>query len=247
MSWGTMSDLVMSPLLGLDTEMPCGSNGRVSGYQFEVARAPAGQEASVRVTAPHAATPFGYTGGYTDPTGLVYLINRYYDPQAGQFISVDPDLSQTVQPYGYANGNPVSATDPTGQWACTQTNSWSSTRRCLAYISERQIHNVELGFGLLGGGVGGSLTAAGFAAVRRMALAELCADAIPACMIVGAIFGAIAAYVYWNDYGNGEYLEFAEWRFVTAYISNFTWYGSVTWSAWDGWWIPYAVWLQGIY
>ena len=46
---------VKSPLLGLDTEMPCGSNGRVSGYQFEVARAPAGQEASVRVTAPHAA------------------------------------------------------------------------------------------------------------------------------------------------------------------------------------------------
>jgi YD repeat-containing protein len=27
-----------------------------------------------------ASTPFGYAGGYTDPDGLVYLINRYYDP-----------------------------------------------------------------------------------------------------------------------------------------------------------------------
>jgi RHS repeat-associated protein len=63
-----------------------------------------------------AATPFGYAGGYTDPTGLIYLINRYYDPQTGQFISVDAMVSQTLQPYQYASGNPVSNTDPTGRW-----------------------------------------------------------------------------------------------------------------------------------
>jgi RHS repeat-associated protein len=33
-----------------------------------------------------AVTPFGYT----DTTGLSYLINRYYDRQTGQFLSVDP-------------------------------------------------------------------------------------------------------------------------------------------------------------
>jgi RHS repeat-associated protein len=60
------------------------------------------------------ATPFGFTGGYTDPDGLVYLINRYYDPATGQFMSVDPDLAQTQQPYQYAAGNPVNETDPTG-------------------------------------------------------------------------------------------------------------------------------------
>lgn len=27
-----------------------------------------------------AVTPFGYAGGYTDPDGLLYLLNRYYDP-----------------------------------------------------------------------------------------------------------------------------------------------------------------------
>ena len=55
-----------------------------------------------------ATTPFGYAGGYTDPNGLIYLINRYYDPATGQFISVDPDLSQTHQPYAYTDDNPVS-------------------------------------------------------------------------------------------------------------------------------------------
>jgi RHS repeat-associated protein len=61
-----------------------------------------------------ATTPFGYAGGYTDPDGLIYLLNRYYQPSNGQFSSVDPELSQTMEPYEYAGGNPVSGTDPTG-------------------------------------------------------------------------------------------------------------------------------------
>jgi RHS repeat-associated protein len=63
-----------------------------------------------------AATPFGYAGGYTDQDGLIYLINRYYDPQTGQFTSLDPEVDQTLAPYAYTGGNPVSQTDPTGQW-----------------------------------------------------------------------------------------------------------------------------------
>jgi RHS repeat-associated protein len=59
-------------------------------------------------------TPFGYAGGYTDPTGLIYLLNRYYDPATGQFLSVDPEVRTTLLPYAYAAGNPVSRTDPNG-------------------------------------------------------------------------------------------------------------------------------------
>jgi RHS repeat-associated protein len=59
-------------------------------------------------------TPFGFAGGYTDPTGLIYLIDRYYDPQSGQFTSIDPLVGQTLEPYLYAGDNPVSETDPTG-------------------------------------------------------------------------------------------------------------------------------------
>ena len=61
-------------------------------------------------------TPFGYAGGYTDPTGLLYLVNRYYDPSTGQFLSVDPDVSETGEPYSYADGDPVNGTDPLGMW-----------------------------------------------------------------------------------------------------------------------------------
>jgi RHS repeat-associated protein len=57
----------------------------------------------------------GYAGGYTDPDGLIYLQSRYYDPATGQFISVDPQVSQTDDPYGYADGDPVAETDPTGE------------------------------------------------------------------------------------------------------------------------------------
>ena len=61
-----------------------------------------------------AYTPFGFAGSYTDPDGLLYLINRYYDPGTGQFLSVDPEVSQTDAPYTYASGDPVTEADPTG-------------------------------------------------------------------------------------------------------------------------------------
>ncbi len=62
-------------------------------------------------------TPFGFAGSYTDSTGLIYLINRYYDPATGQFISVDPLVAQTGQPYSYTGGDPVNLTDPSGMYA----------------------------------------------------------------------------------------------------------------------------------
>jgi RHS repeat-associated protein len=71
-----------------------------------------------------AATPFGYAGGYTDVTGLIYLINRYYDPATGQFTSRDPAVSQTQQPYGYASGDPVRVIDPTGM-ASVHPGGWA--------------------------------------------------------------------------------------------------------------------------
>ena len=61
------------------------------------------------------STPFGFAGAYSDPTGLIYLIDRYYDPATGQFLSVDPLLSDSHQPYGYASQDPVMFTDPSGQ------------------------------------------------------------------------------------------------------------------------------------
>jgi hypothetical protein len=39
---------------------------------------------------------------------------RWYDPGTGQFLSVDPDLAETAQPYTYAGDDPVNMRDPSG-------------------------------------------------------------------------------------------------------------------------------------
>lgn len=63
-------------------------------------------------------TPLGYAGEQTDPeSGLQYLRARYYDPATGQFLTRDPLVDQTGQPYAYADGNPTNNTDPTGNIA----------------------------------------------------------------------------------------------------------------------------------
>jgi RHS repeat-associated protein len=63
-------------------------------------------------------TPFGFAGAYTDLSGIVYLIGRYYDPQTGQFLSVDPEVQESLEAFGYAGDDPVDGTDPTGDISC---------------------------------------------------------------------------------------------------------------------------------
>jgi hypothetical protein len=48
--------------------------------------------------------------------GLMYLTNRYYDPETAQFISVDPLVGMTRQAYAYAADDPVNETDPNGDY-----------------------------------------------------------------------------------------------------------------------------------
>ncbi len=43
-----------------------------------------------------------------------YLRARYYDPSTAQFISRDPAVATTRQPYAYVNDNPLNGTDPSG-------------------------------------------------------------------------------------------------------------------------------------
>lgn len=62
----------------------------------------------------------GYTGHEEDPaTGLVYMQQRYYDPQAGRFLSIDPVATTpngaNFNRYGYAKDNPYRYTDPDGR------------------------------------------------------------------------------------------------------------------------------------
>ncbi|MGA6149911.1 RHS repeat-associated core domain-containing protein [Stenotrophomonas sp. NPDC077461] len=66
----------------------------------------------------------GYTGHVMDgETGLVQMQQRYYDPQIGRFLSVDPVTAYSnpvgaFNRYWYANNNPYKFTDPDGRRAC---------------------------------------------------------------------------------------------------------------------------------
>lgn len=70
-------------------------------------------------------TPFCYNGEdgvITDSNGLYFMRARYYDPDIKRFINADTykgDLSNsaTLNNYAYANGNPVTLTDPFGNCA----------------------------------------------------------------------------------------------------------------------------------
>ncbi|MFH8484004.1 RHS repeat domain-containing protein [Streptomyces longisporoflavus] len=60
----------------------------------------------------------GFVGGTNDPTGLVHLGAREYDPILGRFLSVDPvlDVDDPAQmnAYSYAHNNPLTKSDPDG-------------------------------------------------------------------------------------------------------------------------------------
>ena len=62
---------------------------------------------------------YGFTGEPTDANDLVYLRNRYYNPELGTFLSMDPYEGDFNDPmslnrYAYVRGNPVNLTDPSG-------------------------------------------------------------------------------------------------------------------------------------
>ena len=73
----------------------------------------------------YSTTPFGFGASYSDQTGLSYLVNRYFDPTTAQFISVDPDLNATGQPYEYASDQPQSEFDPLGTKTTKQSTIWA--------------------------------------------------------------------------------------------------------------------------
>jgi RHS repeat-associated protein len=96
------------------TFSPSSAAAQLAGYS---SYSPYGTETSTANT-----EDLGYQGDYTDPsTGLVYMNARWYDPAVGSFVSNDTSNDATPipftvdgNPYAYADGNPVTRTDPTG-------------------------------------------------------------------------------------------------------------------------------------
>jgi RHS repeat-associated protein len=62
-----------------------------------------------------ATTPLGYDAQYTSAdTGLIYLRARVYDPTTAQFLSRDPLVMFTGEPYAYAGDDPPTYKDRSG-------------------------------------------------------------------------------------------------------------------------------------
>ncbi|HFU4352190.1 TPA: RHS repeat-associated core domain-containing protein, partial [Streptococcus suis] len=65
--------------------------------------------------------PFAYNGEARDITGLDYLRARYYDSEAGTFLTEDSYQGELTDPlsqnrYTYVHNNPVNYTDPSGHF-----------------------------------------------------------------------------------------------------------------------------------
>jgi RHS repeat-associated protein len=62
--------------------------------------------------------PFKYVGAFgvmDEGNGTYYMRARYYDPEAGRFISKDPiGLEGGINMYAYVGGNPLNYVDPLG-------------------------------------------------------------------------------------------------------------------------------------
>ena len=101
-----------------------------------------------------------------DPSGHLYRRNRYYDPATGRFTQEDPiGLAGGVNAYEYANGDPVSFSDPYG--LCAQGGDTTKVEICSAeadlplngffHVEHRWLRTStkEAGLGQAGGNVPG--------------------------------------------------------------------------------------------
>ena len=122
----------------------------------------------------NSLTRYGFTGRELDAdTGLLYYRARWYDPQLGRFISEDPIgfAGGDVNLFGYVKNNPLNRRDPLGLMTRGQ-----------CFLRGAVIGGV--GFGILGGFIGGGIGAVGFVA------GPLGAITLPLFSLAGASYGA---------------------------------------------------------
>ena len=104
---------------------------------------------------------------YDDETGYHYNWHRYYDPDIGRYLRVDPiGFDGGVNLYGYVLNNPVNFIDPTGEFA----------------------HIVG---GFVGGAIGGSVTGAVFGGIVAAANGQSIWKGAMKGALTGAAIGGV--------------------------------------------------------
>jgi RHS repeat-associated protein len=150
----------------------------VAGQPCLFADWPASQTfAGHRASAGRLNAPLGWMGSLVDnkrdASGQLYMRARYYDPQTGRFTQEDPiGLAGGLNLYGFAEGDPVSYSDPYG----------------LAAMGEcpPNCDGSDAAWAMVGATVGGVLGGGGGAA-----LGLACGPGAPACSPVASVAGAM--------------------------------------------------------
>jgi RHS repeat-associated protein len=118
-----------------------------------------------------------------DASGLMYRRNRYYDPKTGRFTQEDPiGLAGGLNTYGFADGDPVSYTDPYGLRAIID-DGCDPPGSCLA---RRTVQGLALG--LAGGSAVAVACTVGTAGACALGPAEA---TVVATTGAGALAGAV--------------------------------------------------------
>lgn len=128
------------------------------------------------------ATLFAYAQSLTwqshrlDPTGLIWLGARYYDPQGGRFLSPDP-ISHPIclDLYAYANGDPINNVDLDGRFASKVYDITKTT-----VVDALYSHRFHGGLRAFGG-----LAEAGVGACLGMIPSPFCVTQIGGVLLVG--------------------------------------------------------------
>jgi RHS repeat-associated protein len=96
--------------------------------------------------------------GQRDASGQMYMRNRMYDPQTGQFTQTDPiGIAGGLNTYGFAAGDPVSYSDPYGLCPGLNDRWWDITDCPPGYLTAT-LTTLGAGAGGVGGAIVGGVT-----------------------------------------------------------------------------------------
>jgi RHS repeat-associated protein len=131
-----------------------------------------------------------------DATDQLYRRSRYYDPSSGQFTQIDPiSIAGGLNVYGYADGDPVSYSDPFG--LCPDPGDIA----CQLFESGFMALGASIGF--IGGGGAGALQIAGSGGLLTPAAVATTAAGTAAGAAAGASLGRALSNIFFSKGDDG--------------------------------------------